>query len=231
MWRQIPVLFDAQQRFTGLPRESFELFSIRTDAERRRAIVEQIHPSLELLAGDLLTPLNERASKPLHAHLPRLDWPRGYRPFCTWLALSRESHGYQSGAQLNVGVHAEHVSVRMGWDGSADAFGRFEFLARHGELGRELAALVEAPEIRYRVFASAPWPTGSRCIHESADLPASFDRLRQAGVWWEVGRRYDLPAALEHLCSPAFGADVLTLFGRMLPVYEHVAGDLPHSEG
>ena len=28
---------------------------------------------------------------------------------CTWLALSREAHGYQAGPQLNVGVHADHV--------------------------------------------------------------------------------------------------------------------------
>lgn len=223
------MLFDPQQRFTGLPREGFDLFSIPADAERRRAIVGQIHPALELLAEDLLAVLNERATLPLHAHLPRLDWPRGYRPFCTWLTLSRESQGYQSGAQLNVGVHAEHVSVRLGWDGAADAFGRFEFLARHGRLGDELNRLVARPELRYRVFASAPWPTGSRCVLESADLAASFDRLRQGGVWWEVGRRFELPDALEHLCSPAFGADVLEIFGCLLPIYERVAGDLPTS--
>lgn len=224
------MLFDPEQRFTGLPREGFELFSIRPDAERRREIIEQIHPSLQLLAEDLLLVLNEKAGVPLHAHLPRLDWPRGYRPFCTWLALSRESHGYQSGAQLNVGVHAEQVSVRMGWDVAADGFGRFEFLARHGSLGPELAALMEQSDLRYRVYASAPWPTGSRCIFDSDDLVGSFDRLRETGVWWEVGRRYDLPGSLDHLCSPSFGADALEIFKRLLPIYEHVAGDLPASE-
>jgi len=223
------VLFDPQRRFTGLPRKGFELFSIPADGQRRRAIIEQIHPALELLGEDLLLLLNKQAALPLHAHLPRLDWPRGYRPFCTWLALSRESQGYQAGAQLNVGVHAQHVTVRLGWDTATDAFGRFEFLARHGSLGRELTQLIAQPELHYRVFASAPWPAGSRCVHESDDLVGSFDCLRQTGVWWEIGRHYDLPGALDHLCSPAFGEDVFEIFGRLLPVYEHVAGDLPPS--
>ena len=57
------MLFDPQRRFTGLPREGFELFSIPADGERRRAIIEQIHPALELLGEDLLLVLNKQASE------------------------------------------------------------------------------------------------------------------------------------------------------------------------
>ena len=132
------MLFKPSARFEGLPREGFTVFELRNDGERRREIQATIHPALELLAEDLLARLNARATEPLRHHVPRLDWPRGYRPFCTWLALSRAAQGYQSGAQLNVGVHRDHVSVRLGWDTSADLFGRFEFFSRHGQIGEEI---------------------------------------------------------------------------------------------
>ena len=103
------MLFEPETKFRGLPRDGFALFEIPDREQRRCEILKTIHPPLALLGEDLLERLNPYAEQLLHAHLPRLDWPKGYQPFCTWLALSRESHGYQSGAQLNIGVHATRV--------------------------------------------------------------------------------------------------------------------------
>ena len=219
------MLFQPGARFPGLPRESFEVFAVWDHEQRRREIVEVLHPPLDLLAQDLLERLNPSASEPLHSHLPRLDWPRGYRPFCTWLALSRESHGYQAGAQLNVGVHPDHVSLRLGWDTSADAFGRFEFLARHGELGQSLASVAAERKLAFRVFAAAPWPQGSTCVFDSSTaLRESFDEVARRGVWWEVGRRHEVPAELDFVSSPELGREAVELFEALLPVYERIAG-------
>ncbi len=115
------MLFHPGTSFPGLPREGFEFFRTQGHEQRRQEILAVIHPSLKLLADDLLARLNPQATEPLYAHLPQLNWPRGYRPFCTWLALSREAHGYQAGAQLNIGVHADQVAIRLGWDTAADA--------------------------------------------------------------------------------------------------------------
>lgn len=220
------MLFEPKARFSGLPEGCFELFGIADREERRRAILEVIHPALALLAEDLLERLNPHAAEPLHSHLPRLDWPRGYQPFCTWLALSRESHGYQAGAQLNVGVHPDHVGLRLGWDTSADAFGRFEFLGRHGGLGDELRRVAADRDLAFRVFASAPWPRGSARVFESAtDLRGSFDEVRRRGIWWELGRSHELPEALSHVSSPALGAETARLFLNLLPIYDRIAGD------
>jgi hypothetical protein len=219
------VLFRPGARFRGLPREGFEAFQIPGDDERRREIIAAFHPPLRLLAEDLLDRLGPLATEPLHEHLPRLDWPRGYRPFCTWLALSREAQGYQAGGQLNVGVHADQVSLRLGWDTAADAFGRFEFLARHGAIGRELKALAAENDLAFRVYARAEWPRGSARVFESpTDLHGSFDQLRQSGMWWEIGRRYDVPAELDFVCSPALGEAAAEVLGALLRLYERTAG-------
>jgi hypothetical protein len=219
------MLFDRDSRFPGLPREGFEVFRIPDHEERRLAILDVIHPSLKLLAEDLLALLNPHATDPLHAHLPQLNWPRGYRPFCTWLALSREAHGYQAGPQLNLGIHADHVSVRLGWDTSADDFGRFEFLCRHGDLGRELIEAAGQHSLAFRVFAAAPWPQGSKLAFESPlELPESFDEVRRRGVWWELGRNHRVPEALDHVCSPDLGRETGEVFGALLPIYERIAG-------
>ena len=106
------LLFEPPLRFEGLPAEGFRVFAIQDREERRRAIINAFHPALHELAEDLLERLGPSAAAPLHAHLPRLDWPRGYQPFGTWLALSREVQGYQAGPQLNVGIHADHVALR-----------------------------------------------------------------------------------------------------------------------
>jgi hypothetical protein len=217
------VLFRPGARFQGLPRESFDVFAVRNHDERRQEIVNAIHPSLGLLGQDLLDALNPRAERPLHAHLPRLDWPRGYRPFCTWLALSHETHGYQAGAQLNVGVHPDHVSIRLGWDTSADAFGRFEFLARHGALGRELLRAAAEADLALRVYAAADWPQGSTCcFHSTDDPPGSFDEVARRGVWWEIGRRHEIPAEMDLVCSAELGGEAAEILGRLLPLYERI---------
>jgi hypothetical protein len=223
-----PSLFDDDPGFRGLPREGFGLFTLEGRQARRDAIIREIHPPLSVLGEDLRRHLTPRAAAPLHAHLPRLDWPTGYEPFCTWLALSRESHGYQAGPQLNVGVHADHVAARLGWDASADAFGRFEFLCRHGGLGRALVETAAEASLVFRVYSAAPWPQGSRCVYESpADLPGSLDELRRHGVWWELGRRWDLPAQIELVCSPALAVAARDVLTRLLPIYDRIVG-APH---
>jgi hypothetical protein len=222
------VLFRPGAKFNGLSRRGFEAFGIRNHEERRREIIDAFHPDLGLLAEDLLARLNPQATEPLHHHLPRLDWPRGYQPFCTWLALSREAQGYQSGAQLNIGVHADHVSMRLGWDTSADAFGRFEFLARHGEIGKELVHTAAGLGLSFRVFTTAPWPQGSACVFESpTDIRGSFDEVQRRGVWWEIGRRREVPTELDHICSPDLGQEASTTLGALLPSYDRIAGTIP----
>lgn len=222
------MLFEAEPKFDGLPRAAFELFEIRDREERRRQIVETIHPALAALGEDLLERLNPHAEQPLHAHLPRLDWPRGYQPFCTWLALSREAHGYQAGPQLNVGVHATYVALRLGWDTTADAFGRFEFLCRHGPLREELQRLAVDCDLAFRVYSSAPWPAGSHEVFRSAtDASGSFDEVRRRGVWWELGRSHELPDAVDHVCSGELGREAAALFTALLPAYDRIAGHEP----
>ena len=219
------MLFAPGARFPGLPRESFDLFAIQDREERRSEILSVIHPVLEKLAQDLLDELNPQAAETLRHHLPRLDWPRGYQPFCTWLALSREAQGYQAGPQLNVGVHPTEVAIRLGWDTTSDAFGRFEFLSRHGGLGDALKKVAAEQSLRFWVFASAPWPQGSEVVFDSAeDLDGSFEMVRHRGVWWEAGRPYALPEALDHVCSPDLGRDAMRILGALLPLYERVAG-------
>ena len=219
------TLFPEGPEFEGLPPEGFDLFAIPGRDERRRAIVAVIHPPLEQLGRDLLRHLSPLAAEPLHAHLPRLDWPRDYQPFATWLALSRETHGYQAGPQLNVGIHAEYVALRFGWDTGADSFGRFEFLCRHGGVGPALAERADAAGLRFRVYAAEPWPVGSRLVFDSPDdLPGSLDQVRRNGVWWEVGRRYDLPEARQLVSSAEFGEEATRLFAGLLPVYDRIAG-------
>ena len=106
-------LFD-DQRFEGLPREGFELFAEPSRERRRRAILETIHPPLQRLGDYLVRRLRAAAGAPLHTHLPQLNWPPGYQPFCTWLTLSFEAQGYQEDAQLNIGVWLPD------WAGPAD---------------------------------------------------------------------------------------------------------------
>ena len=219
------LLFEPPLRFDGLPADGFRVFGIADREERRRAIVRTFHPGLKILGEDLLERLAPIAAAPLHAHLPRLDWPRGYKPFCTWLALSREAHGYQAGPQLNIGVHADHVGIRLGWDTQASAFGRFEFLSRHGGVGAEMGELAERYDLHFRVYAAAEWPEGSRLVYESpTDWSGAFDEVSRRGVWFELGQRRELPGDRAWACSSRLGRDASAIFRGLLPLYDRLAG-------
>jgi hypothetical protein len=228
----LPLLFGQSPRFEGLPASGFAVFAVEDREARRQAIIDAFHPALKTLGEDLRAALDppdddrESSANPLHVHLPRLDWPRGYQPFCTWLALSREPHGYQSGPQLNVGVHADHVAVRLGWDTGSDRFGRFEFLCRRGDLGDELKRVAAGESLHFRVFASAPWPEGSRRVFESSDgLDESFREVARRGVWWEIGSRYEVPLALPLICSSGLGTETARIFRALLPIYDRIVGE------
>jgi hypothetical protein len=224
------MLFEPSALFRGLPEEGFGLFALPDRVERRRRILATIHPPLEVLGEDLVSVLAPRAGAKLHLHLPRLDWPRNYEPFCTWLALSYEAHGYQAGAQLNVGVHADYVAVRLGWDTAAPAFGRFEFLCRVGHLDEPLLAAARAAGLRLRVYSAAPWPDGSRLVFESEDeLARSFAEVQRRGVWWELSRRFELPAELSIVTSAALGRETARIFGELLPLLDRIHGEHPQA--
>jgi hypothetical protein len=217
------MLFPAESGFRGLSVEGFEVFDLADRERRRRAILSTFHPSLAQLGRELIQELPQERARPLHAHLPRLDWPPGYEPFCTWLALSHEAHGYQSGAQLSVGVHRDYVSIRLGWDIGQGAFGRFEFLCRHGGLGPALAATARQHGLAFRVYAAAPWPVGSRVAFVSAaDWRGAFEVARARGVWYELGVRHDLPEAAGLIGSPALGREAARVFTALLPLYERL---------
>jgi len=219
------MLFDDDPSFIGFPPKGFEVFSIAHREERRRAIMAGFHPQLEVLGKLAVRRLGKLSSRSLHAHLPQLNWPPGYQPFCTWLALSFEAHGYQDGPQLNLGIHADHVAARLGWDTRSDRFGRFEFLCRHGGLARSLTDCTVSKQMKIRVYASARWPQGSRLTFETAtDIAGSFDEVHRRGVWWEIGRRFELPARAKFIASPELGRETIDLFEALLPVYERVVG-------
>jgi len=215
------MLLRPPPKFPGFRREDFDVFAIREREMRRRAIIEAFHPGLRLLADDALLLLNETPGGAFHAHLPRLDWPKGYVPFCTWLALSRLPHGYQAGPQLNVGVHSDFVAARLAWDTSADAFGRFEFRCRVAGLGETLAETAVASGLTFRVYAAAPWPEGSRCVFASTTgWDDAFAEVARRGVWWELGRRWELPASFDLVGTPAWSDAVADVFLALRPLYE-----------
>jgi hypothetical protein len=215
------MLLRPPPQFPGFRREDFEVFAIHDREARRRAIIGAFHPALKLLADDMLLLLNETQGPAFHAHVPRLDWPKGYVPFCTWLALSRLPHGYQAGPQLNVGVHSDFVAARLAWDTSADAFGRFEFRCRMAKLGESLAETAASAGLFFRVYAAAPWPVGSRCVFTSeSDWDEAFVEAARRGVWWELGRRWDLPASFDLVGTPAWSGAVADVFLALSPLYD-----------
>jgi len=219
------MLFDDGQSFTGFPPGGFDVFSIAHREERRRAIIAAFHPPLEALGDLVIRRLEKDSSRKLHPHLPQLNWPPGYQPFCTWLAFSFESHGYQDGPQLNLGIHADHLTIRLGWDTRPDLFGRFEFLCRHGGLDRWLTDCTAEHAMKIRVYAAARWPQGSRLTFETVtDVAGSFDEVNRRGVWWEIGRRFDLPDQSEFVSSPEFGHTTIDSFAALLPLYERIVG-------
>jgi hypothetical protein len=217
------MLLPPPPKFPGFAAEDFEVFEIPDREARRRAIIDAFHPGLKLLADDLLLRLNEPGTPEFHAHVPRLDWPKGYVPFCTWLALSKLPHGYQAGPQLNVGIHTDFVAARLAWDTSADAFGRFQFRCKVAGLGETLSEVAEASGLMFRVYAAAPWPEGSRCVFASGgDWDAAFTEVARRGVWWEVGRRWDLPEAGGLVGSPAWSDAVAEVLLALRPLFEKI---------
>ena len=215
------MLLPPPPKFPGFRRSDFGVFGVRDREARRRAIVEAFHPGLKLLGDDLLLVLNEKSRTPFHAHVPRLDWPKGYVPFCTWLALSRLPHGYQAGPQLNVGIHADFVAARLAWDAAAAAFGRFEFRSRVAGLGDSLAEAAASAGLTFRVYAAASWPEGSRCVFSSeTDWDGAFVEVARRGVWWELGRRWELPDAFGLIETPAWSQAVADVFLGLLALYE-----------
>ena len=217
------MLLRPPPRFPGFRRADFDVFAIREREPRRRAIIEAFHPGLKLLADDLLLPLNEGSETVFHAHVPQLNWPKGYAPFCTWLALSRLPHGYQAGPQLNVGVHASFVAARLAWDTSADAFGRFEFRARMAGLGTALSETASSGGLTFRVYAAAAWPEGSRCVFSSeTDWDQAFVEVARRGVWWELGRRWELPASFELIETPAWSDAVADVLLALRSLYDRI---------
>ena len=215
------MLLRPPPRFPGLAREAFQVFSVPDREERRRAILAAFHPALTLLAEDVLAALDAAESAGFHVHLPQLNWPKGYVPFCTWVTLSRQAHGYQHGPQLGVAVHADHATARLGWDTGADAFGRFEFRCRHGGLDRPMLEVAAAAGLGFRVYAAAPWPAGSRLVFDSpTDLAGSFPEAGRRGVFWEIGRRWELPASMDRVTDPAWSEEVRDVLLALLPLYE-----------
>ena len=79
--------------------------------------------------------------------------------------------------------------------------------------------------MKIRVYASARWPQGSLLTFETqSDVAGSFDEVNRRGVWWEIGRRFDLPARAEWVASPEFGRESVDLLEDLLSLYEKVVG-------
>ena len=220
-------LFDEPVPFEGLPLEAFSVFTIEHREPRRRAIVEAFHPPLESLGHELSRALARVSDRRFHVHLPRLDWPRGYEPFCTWLALTHAAQGYQQGPQLNLGVHPRHVSIRLGWDTGTASFARFEFFCRRRFWAEWIDPVLHRPGFRVRVYRPAPWPEGSALDFESLDLQRSFNAVARGGVWWEIGERLELPAAEPLIGSRALVRRAEAAFLALVPLYDRLSGDRP----
>lgn len=217
-------LVEPPWRFSGFRAEDFAVFAIRDRETRRREILDRFHPGLRVLAVELAERLDAEGERGLHVHLPRLDWPKGYQPFCTWAALSKLPHGYQAGPQLNLGIHADHVSARFAWDTAADAFGRFEFQCRIGGLGAALEAIASEAGLAFRVYASAPWPEGSRVVFRSdADWAGALDAARRQGNWFELGKRWELSEEPGLIASPSLAPEAYRVFSAVLPLIDRAA--------
>ena len=59
---------------------------------------------------------------------------------------------------------------------------------------------------------------------ESDSPDGSFDEVARRGVWWEVGRRFELPECTPLVTSARFGQQVEQTFRVLLPAYDRIAG-------
>ena len=213
-------------RFPGFEPGDFETFRIRDRHHRREEILRLLHPKLKALGADLLSDFRYRGIEVLHPHLPQLNWPPGYEPFCTWLALSAHPHRYQQLAQLNVGVHEPYVAVRLGFDTAGEAFGRFLFLMSHGDLPGVLDRIAAPAGLRCRVYRQTPWPEGSRVIFDSGEafLRGVKAAERENGNWFEVGRVFTRQDHGGELEQPEFAATAAGILLDLYPVFRRLAG-------
>jgi hypothetical protein len=216
----------ASFRFPGFFPEDFAAFRIADRGRRREEILRLLHPKLAALGEDILADFRRRGIEGLHPHLPQLNWPPGYQPFCTWLALSSHPHRYQQLAQLNVGIHEPYVSVRLGFDTAGEGFGRFLFLMSHGDLPRVLDRIAIPAGLRCRVYRTAPWPEGSRAVFDSGEdfLRGVQAAERAGGNWLEVGKiftRRDCGAAL---ASADFAATAAGILLTLYPIFRRLVG-------
>jgi hypothetical protein len=63
-------------------------------------------------------------------------------------------------------------------------------------------------------------PVGSRCVFESAtDWDQAFIEVARRGVWWELGRRWDLPDAFDLVTAPEWSGKVGDVFEALAPAY------------
>jgi hypothetical protein len=213
-------------RFPGFAPEDFRVFHIPDRADRRQEILRVFHPKLAALGEDILADFRRRGIEGLHPHLPHLNWPPGYQPFCTWLALSTQPHRYQDMAQLNVGVHEPFVSVRLGFDTSGSAFGRFLFLMTHGDLPATLERVVVPAGLRCRVYRRVPWPEGSRALFDTGHDFLQGIRAAEEGKadWLEIGKVLTRESAGEELARPEFAATATSVLLTLYPVFRRLAG-------
>jgi uncharacterized protein DUF1054 len=213
-------------RFPGFTQEDFTVFQIPERARRREEIIRLIHPKLGALGEDILADFRKRGIEGLHPHLPHLNWPPSYQPFCTWLALSTQSHRYQDLAQLNVGVHTPFVAVRLGFDTSGFAFGRLLFLMSHGDLKEVLTRIAVPAGLRCRVYRRVSWPEGARALYDSGDdfLKGVQIAEKEGAHWFEVGRIFPRESSEEILSSPEFAAAAAQILLTLYPLFRRLAG-------
>jgi hypothetical protein len=213
-------------RFPGFSPEDFSVFSIPNRVQRREEILRLIHPKLAALGEDLISEFRKRGIEGLYPHLPHLNWPPGYEPFCTWLALSSQSHRYLDLAQLNVGVHEPFVAVRLGFDTSGFAFGRLLFLLSHGDLKEVFARIASPAGLRCRVYRRAPWPEGSRAIFDSGEdfLEGVQIAEKEGAHWFEVGKIFTREGSSELLSRPEFAATAMQILLTLYPLFRRLAG-------
>ena len=75
--------------------------------------------------------------------------------------------------------------------------------------------------LRFRVYAAAPWPEGSRLVYESeTDWGEAFHETARRGVWWEVGARWELPGSEAGVGTPELGREAARIFRELEPLLD-----------